>query len=269
MIKQAVAYVRVSTQGQGRSGLGLDAQRRAVVEFARANDIEILDTFEEVETGKGSDALDRRPVLGSALAAAKRQRCAVIVAKLDRLSRDVLFIAGLMAKRVPFYVAELGPSVDPFTLHIYAALAEKERTMISARTRDALARVKERGVSKAGKPLPKLGNVTNLPEAQVLGAAANAKAAVAFAANVLPIIEQIRALNLSARPMSFKAIADALNARKVPSARGGDWHAMSVARLLDRAPRPVAIEPKPRPSKGMPLKVNRHSPENITKDAPP
>ena len=269
MIKQAVAYVRVSTQGQGRSGLGLDAQRKAVTEFARANGIEILDTFEEVETGKGSDALDRRPVLERALAAAKRQRCAVIVAKLDRLSRDVLFIAGLMAKRVPFYVAELGPSVDPFTLHIYAALAEKERSMISARTRDALARVKERGVSKAGKALPKLGNVTNLPEAQVLGAAANAKAADAFSANVLPIIEQIRALSLSARPMSFQAIADALNVRKVATARGGEWHAMSVARLLKRAPEPVATEPKAAAQKGMPIKMNRRSPDIITKETPP
>ena len=138
-MKPVVAYHRVSTERQGRSGLGLDAQRERCVAFAGQNGMEIAEAFTEVETGKGSDALDRRPQLAAALAAAKRLRCPVLVAKLDRLSRDVHFIAGLMVQRVPFLVAELGADVDPFMLHTYAALAEKERRMTSERTRAALS----------------------------------------------------------------------------------------------------------------------------------
>src|SRR6476661_454942 len=118
-----VAYYRVSTQKQGRSGLGLEAQRKAVTAFAAAEGFEVVAEFTEVETGKGTDALDRRPQLKGALKAAKRAKCSVAVAKLDRLSRDVAFIAGLMAQKVPFIVTALGKDVDPFTLHIYAALA--------------------------------------------------------------------------------------------------------------------------------------------------
>ena len=129
-----IAYHRVSTAAQGRSGLGLDAQRAAVQAFAKAEGFDIVETFTEIETGKGSDALERRPELKAALKAAKRLKCQVAVAKLDRLSRDVAFIAGLMAQRVPFIVTALGRNVDPFTLHIYAALAEQERRMISQRT---------------------------------------------------------------------------------------------------------------------------------------
>ncbi|WP_319944200.1 recombinase family protein [Mesorhizobium sp. AR10] len=99
----------------------------------------ILHAFTEVETGKGADALDRRPQLTAALALARQARCPVVVAKLDRLSRDVAFIAGLMVQRVPFIVAELGADGDPFMLHFYAALAEKERRLIPERTKAALA----------------------------------------------------------------------------------------------------------------------------------
>ena len=141
-----VAYYRVSTQKQGRSGLGLEAQRNAVWQFAKAEGFEIVAEFTEVETGKGSDALDRRPELKAALKAAKKTKCEVAVAKLDRLSRDVAFIAGLMSQRVPFIVCALGRSVDPFTLHIYAALAEQERRMISQRTSAGLQAAKQRGV---------------------------------------------------------------------------------------------------------------------------
>jgi DNA invertase Pin-like site-specific DNA recombinase len=115
----------------------------------------IVGEFVEIETGKGCDALDRRPQLKAALAAAKRMRCPVAVAKLDRLSRDVHFISGLMAHRVPFVVAELGADVDPFVLHLFAALAEKERSLISTRTRQALAAAKARGVILGSPKLSK------------------------------------------------------------------------------------------------------------------
>ena len=140
-----VAYYRVSTQKQGRSGLGLEGQRSAVKAFAKSEGFEIVAEFTEVETGKGSDALERRPQLKAALKAAKKNKCEVAVAKLDRLSRDVLFIASLMAQRVPFIVTALGRNVDPFTLHIYAALAEQERRMISQRTKAGLEAAKARG----------------------------------------------------------------------------------------------------------------------------
>jgi DNA invertase Pin-like site-specific DNA recombinase len=156
-----IAYYRVSTERQGRSGLGLDAQRDAVKAFAAAEGFTIIDEFKEVESGKGSDALDQRPELNAAIKAAKKARCEVIVAKLDRLSRDVHFISGLMSKRVPFIVASLGRTADPFMLHIYAALAEQERRMISQRTRDALAKAKANGVQLGN---PKLDTGITLSE---------------------------------------------------------------------------------------------------------
>ncbi|CAM3050856.1 hypothetical protein JHFBIEKO_4414 [Methylobacterium mesophilicum] len=217
-----VAYLRVSTDRQGKSGLGLEAQRKAVEAFAAAGGFEVVTEFVEVETGKGADALDRRPQLAAALGAARKAKCAVIVAKLDRLSRDVAFIAGLMAQRVPFIVAELGEGVDPFVLHLYAALAEKERAMISARTKAALA-------GKVGKGV--LGNRTNLAEASAKGASANRAGAQAFAANVRPIIESIRKAGVT----SNRGIAAELNARRVETARGGEWSAVQVGRILAAA----------------------------------
>ena len=220
--RQVVAYLRVSTDRQGKSGLGLDAQRAAVAAFAQANEMEIVAEHVEVETGKGSDALDRRPQLAAALAMARKAKCPVVVAKLDRLSRDVAFIAGLMAQRVPFIVAELGPDADPFMLHIYAALAEKERSMIAARTKAALAAKKASGAV--------LGNRTNLADASKLGAAAMAKEAQAFAGNVLPIIREIQ----NGGATTLRAVADALNGRNVKTARGGEWSAVQVSRVLGR-----------------------------------
>src|SRR5262249_53464978 len=126
MTKKLVGYVRVSTAKQGHSGLGIEAQRDALSRVAAAEGFELVRVCFEVETGKGVDALERRPQLAAALSEARRQRCSMVVAKLDRLSRDVHFISGLMAHRVPFVVAELGPDVDPFILHLFAALAEKE-----------------------------------------------------------------------------------------------------------------------------------------------
>jgi DNA invertase Pin-like site-specific DNA recombinase len=140
-----VAYLRVSTTQQG-SGLGIEAQREAIARFAAAEGFEITAEHVEIETGKGEDALERRPKLNAALAEAKLRHCQVAVAKLDRLSRDVAFISSLMGKRVPFVVTELGRDVDPFMLHVSAALAEKERRLISDRTKAALAAAKARGV---------------------------------------------------------------------------------------------------------------------------
>jgi DNA invertase Pin-like site-specific DNA recombinase len=128
------------------SGSKLNA-RRLHTQFAQAEAFEITKEFVEVETGKGADALDRRPQLEAALAAARKLRCHVAVAKLDRPSRDVHFISGLMAHKVPFLVAELGPDVDPFVLHLFAALAEKERALISTRTLPAGRRGEREGGS--------------------------------------------------------------------------------------------------------------------------
>jgi DNA invertase Pin-like site-specific DNA recombinase len=160
-MQQAIAYFRVSSARQGRSGLGIEAQRDAVARFAAVGEFEIAAEFAEVETGKGADALDRRPQLAAALATGRARKCPVIVAKLDRLSRDVAFVAGLMVEKVPFIVAELGADADPFMLHLYAALAEKERRLISERTRSALTARKAQGA--------KLGNPTNIREAGTLG----------------------------------------------------------------------------------------------------
>jgi DNA invertase Pin-like site-specific DNA recombinase len=222
-VRQITAYYRVSTTAQGRSGLGLEAQREAVTRFVAAEGLELLGEHIEVETGKGADALERRPVLRAAMEQARKAKAAVCVAKLDRLSRDVAFISGLMARRVPFVVAELGPDVDPFVLHMFAALAEKERALISARTKAALAQRKARG-------LP-LGNPAALVEAHVKGAEANRTAADAFARNVLPVIREIQKSGVQ----SFRAIASALNARGIPTARGGQWHDSTVRNALKHA----------------------------------
>ncbi|MHC2276935.1 DNA invertase Pin-like site-specific DNA recombinase [Bradyrhizobium diazoefficiens] len=217
-----VTYIRVSTSGQGRSGLGIEAQRHALAHFAATEGYEVVREFVEVESGKGADALDKRPQLKSALASARKLRCHVGVAKLDRLSRDVHFISGLMAHKVPFLVAELGSDVDPFVLHLFAALAEKERALISTRTRQALSAAKARGVA--------LGN-PRLHVARKSAVEAVTTEAERFAANVLPIIREAQ----KAGANTLRQIADALNARGIPTARGGQWYAQSVANILERA----------------------------------
>ena len=221
-VRPLITYVRVSTSQQGRSGLGIEAQRAALRQFANAEGFEIAREFVEIETGKGVDALDRRPQLKAALAAARKLRCHVAVAKLDRLSRDVHFISGLMAHKVPFLVAELGPDVDPFVLHLFAALAEKERALISTRTRQALSAAKARGVT--------LGN-PRLHAARRSAVEAVRAEADRFADNVLPIIREAQ----KAGATSLREIAAALNARGVATARGGQWHAKSVSNILERA----------------------------------
>ena len=206
-----VAYYRVSTAQQGRSGLGMEGQRAAVQTFAQAEGFEIVAEFTEVETGKGSDALERRPELKAALKAAKKEKCEVAVAKLDRLSRDVAFIAGLMSQHVPFIVCALGRNVDPFTLHIYAALAEQERRMISQRTSAGLQAARQRGV-KLGNPALAVKNAND--------------AAVRD--------EALRPMLAGMTGMSANAIAIELNARKIATPRGGVWHAETVIRMQKR-----------------------------------
>lgn len=220
--RSIVTYIRVSTSQQGRSGLGIEAQRHALEQFAKSEGLTVAREFVEVETGKGSDAIDRRPQLKAALAAARKLKCQIGVAKLDRLSRDVHFISGLMAHKVPFLVAELGPDVDPFVLHLFAALAEKERALIATRTRQALSAAKARGVT--------LGN-PRLHEARVNAVVAVSTEADRFAANVLPIIREAQ----KAGARTLRQLAEALNARGIPTARGGQWHAKSISNILERA----------------------------------
>ena len=216
-----IAYYRVSTQAQGRSGLGLDAQRAAVEAFARTEGLQIVAEYHEVETGKGADALDRRPHLAAALKEAKKIKAAICVAKLDRLSRDVAFIASLMAQKVPFIVASLGANADPFMLHIYAALAEQERRMISERTKVALAGAKARGV--------KLGNQAQADRNRV-----NAEQRAQL---MVPLFAELTGL-------SARAIAAELNARKIATPTGRPWSAKTVIRVRERlAARPSTKTP--------------------------
>jgi DNA invertase Pin-like site-specific DNA recombinase len=217
----AIAYIRVSTAKQGKSGLGLEAQRSSLRRFADVESFKIGAEFIEVETGKGADALDRRPKLAAAIAAARKNGCPILVAKLDRLSRNVHFISGLMEHRVPFIVTELGSDVDPFMLHIYAALAEKERKLISERTRAALQACKARGQVLGN---PKLG------KARPKAVAALKLNADQFAQSVGPIIAEI----VRAGVTSERQIAKALNARGVATARGGIWTGVQVNAIRER-----------------------------------
>jgi DNA invertase Pin-like site-specific DNA recombinase len=211
-MKTAIGYIRVSTARQGKSGLGLEAQQQALARFAEAEGYDLIQTFTEVETGKGADALERRPQLAAALQVAKKRKAPIIVAKLDRLSRDVHFISGLMMHKTPFIVAELGADADPFMLHMYAALAEKERRLISQRTKDALAAKKAQGV--------KLGGI-------------NAKG-IANREEALVRAEQLRPVLTELAGLSPAKVATELNARCISTPEGGRWHAVTVKRVLAR-----------------------------------
>src|SRR3984893_18191493 len=204
--KPCIEYVRVSTKGQGRSGLGLEAQREAISRFCAAERFNVIESFVEIESAKG-DTLAHRPKLKAALKAARKikdddYRCApIVVAKLDRLSRDVHFISCLMTERVPFICADLGRDTDPFLLHIYAAFAEKERRMISIRTKEGLARAKARGVKLGGEnEQSRLNKAEAETRAQVLR----------------PILRDIVGHRAG---MSASAIAAELNHRKVETLR--------------------------------------------------
>ena len=143
-MQAAIGYLRVSTQEQGRSGLGLAAQRHEIEVFGAREGFSVKSWHQDVQTGAGADALLLRPGLAAALKEAKSAHCPLIVSRLDRLSRNVHFITGLMEHRVHFIVAALGKDCDDFTLHIYASLAEQERKMISERIKAAMARSKSK-----------------------------------------------------------------------------------------------------------------------------
>jgi DNA invertase Pin-like site-specific DNA recombinase len=211
MHKPLIAYYRVSTQKQGRSGLGLDAQRTAITNFAKAEGLEIICEYIEIESGKGADALERRPQLDAAIKTARKQDASVCVAKLDRLSRNVNFISWLMTRKVPFIVAELGAQADPFLLHIYAALAEQERRMISERTRAGLQAAKRRGV--------RLGSATIGRD--------NKRAAQERAKALRPVLKSLEG-------HSARSIATELNKRRIATPRGLKWSAMTVIRVQRR-----------------------------------
>jgi DNA invertase Pin-like site-specific DNA recombinase len=209
-----VAYFRVSTDRQGKSGLGLDAQREAVMNYLNGGRWSLVDEFTEVESGKRSD----RPELEKALAACKKLKAKLVIAKLDRLSRNLAFIAALMESGVEFVAVDI-PHANKLTIHILAAVAQHEREMISERTRAALAAAKKRG--------QRLGN-PSIAEAAKLGRAALKANARRFATNVRPIIDEI----IRAGATSHNAIAAKLNERNVRTARGGTWTHVQVGAIL-------------------------------------
>jgi DNA invertase Pin-like site-specific DNA recombinase len=213
-----VAYHRVSTDKQGRSGLGLDAQRKAVADYLNGGEWELVGEFTEVESGKRSD----RPELAKALAACKRHKATLVIAKLDRLARNVHFISGLMETKVKFVACDM-PEATPFMLHIYAAVAEQEARAISARTKAALAAAKAKGVTKDGRPL-----VLGRTGIEILAPKYRAEAK-ARAEQLAPVIRE-----LQGNGYSMRSIASELEKRKVPTPRGGSWHPQLVKRVVQR-----------------------------------
>jgi DNA invertase Pin-like site-specific DNA recombinase len=211
-----IAYFRVSTDKQGKSGLGLEAQREAVLSYLNGGSWTLFAEYTEVESGKHAD----RPQLAAALAACKKHRAKLVIAKLDRLSRNLAFIATLMDSGVEF-VAVDNPHANKLTVHILAAVAQHEREMIAQRTKDALKAAKARG--------QRLGN-PKLAQARKRAGESNRKAADQFAANVLPVIQQIRASGIQ----SLRGVARALTARGIKTARDGEWSAVQVADILRR-----------------------------------
>ena len=206
-----VAYYRVSTDEQGRSGLGLEAQKKAVEEFLNGGDWDLVAEFTEVESGGKSD----RPELEKALKLCKRRKATLVIAKLDRLARNVHFISGLMERGVKFCAVEF-PNADPFMLHVHAAMGEHERRLISQRTKAGLERAKARGV--------KLGR-NGMALAKQNAARANSQAK-----ELRPVIRRLRKEGVT----TTRAIAAALNDQGIKSARGGQWHPQTVSLLLKR-----------------------------------
>jgi DNA invertase Pin-like site-specific DNA recombinase len=204
---QFVAYYRVSTDRQGQSGLRLDAQRAAVLDYLNGNGRKLTAEFTEVESGKRAD----RPELAKALDACRRHRARLVIAKLDRLSRNLAFIATLMESGVEF-VAVDNPHANKLTVHILAAVAQHEREMISQRTKDALRAARVRGV-RLGNPRPE--------ESLAKARAIRAEKAALRVANVLPMIRELQAAGITSRA----GIAAALSKRGIATPRGRRWWA--------------------------------------------
>jgi DNA invertase Pin-like site-specific DNA recombinase len=220
-----VAYYRVSTDKQGQSGLGLDAQRAAVELHARSVGAEVVAEFQDVESGRKADRIG----LAEALATCRAKRATPLIAKLDRLARSVAFISNLMEGGVDFIAADM-PSVNRLTVHVLAAVAEHEREMISQRTKAALAAAKVRGTRLGNPRLPATGTLTATPVPSTASgvarvASAQTRAAQAYA----PAVAAARA----AGTLSLGDYAQALQAARLPAPRGGDrWSRASVARVL-------------------------------------
>jgi len=215
-----VAYYRVSTASQGRSGLGLEAQKKMVADFVAVNGGELVAEFTEIESGSKSE----RPELLAAIRHADLVGGKLLVGKLDRLSRDLHFILSLQKSRIDFVICDL-PGCDNFTINIYGALAQRERELIAARTKAGLQAAKARG--------KKLGT-NNLPpemvkEASAKGAAVLKQTADDFAGRVKPVME-----GLKAQGMSLRGIAAELEKLGVKTARGGAWTASAVRNVLNR-----------------------------------
>jgi DNA invertase Pin-like site-specific DNA recombinase len=224
MATAIVGYLRVSTKGQGESGLGIEAQRAAVEAYGRQNGVGFIHWYTEVESGKLAD----RPELAKALAHARRSKATLVVAKLDRLARNVAFLSALMDSKVPFVACD-NPHANRLTLHILAAVAEAEAVAISQRTKAALAAYKARG-GKLGGQLPQCRNLT--AEATAKGrersAEARAEAAAEAYADLAPMLAELRGKGLS-----LAAIAADLNAKGHTTRRGRPWNPVQVARVLE------------------------------------
>lgn len=239
-MKDAIGYMRVSTSEQGRSGLGLAAQRRDIEAFSEREGFSIRSWYQDIQTGAGKDALLLRPGLAAALVLARSAHAPLIVSRLDRLSRNVHFITGLMEHKVHFVVAQLGRDCDEFTLHIYASLAEQERKMISERVKAAIAIAKAKGRRFT------LQTCSNALRRRIRAAslAARQKAAIERAeAHRLHIEWAFRQSSEygSARPISYNAAAAKLNDRNIEALTGGRWSGGS----LIRAARRLGLNPPP------------------------
>ena len=213
-----ISYVRVSTSQQRESGLGIEAQQEAVKRFLNGGDWELVSEFVEVETGKGADALARRPKLKAALEACRKQGATLVIAKLDRLARNVHFVSGLMESQARFVACDM-PEANELTIHIMAAFAEHEAKRIGQRTREALAAAKARGV-KLGVTGP--ANLRRCLDQRK----ADADAAALKLAGVVA--------GFQGQGLSQRAIVAELNSIGVPAPRGGKWSLPQFQRLLQR-----------------------------------